>query len=318
MKSHLNRRQILAGSAALASGVGCSRSPAPGSEPRVSLLRASYDQRLAGDFRRLLGEHRLDLKGRRILLKPNLVEYDPSACINTHPLVVLAALEAFRALGAAEVRIAEGPGHRRATLDLAEAAGYFRTIPDFERLFTDLNLDDVSRVGLPRAARSLRSLYLPKTVLGCDLLVSMPKMKTHHWVGVTLGMKNLFGLVPGAVYGWPKNVLHWAGIDESIVAINSAIPRMFTIVDGIEGMEGNGPIQGRRKPAGVIVAGEDRVAVDATCCRIMGIDPARIGHLRMAQTQGQTMEANVRQIGEPIRSVRTAFELLPEFRSIRL
>jgi uncharacterized protein (DUF362 family) len=264
----------------------------------------------------VVSEHKLDVRGRRILLKPNLVEFDPGASINTHPLLVLAAMEAFRALGAADIRIAEGPGHRRATLDLADAAGYFQTLPDFERLFTDLNLDEVARVELPRAARGLRSLYLPRTALGCDLLVSLPKMKTHHWVGVTLGMKNLFGLVPGGVYGWPKNVLHWAGIDESIVAINSVVPRMFTIVDGIEGMEGNGPIQGRRKPAGVIVAGSDRVAVDATCCRIMGIDPAKIGHLRMAETQGQTLEANVRQIGEPIRGVRAPFELLPEFRGI--
>jgi uncharacterized protein (DUF362 family) len=265
-----------------------------------------------------LSEHKLDVRGRRVLLKPNLVEFDPGTSINTNPLLVLAALEAFRALGAADVRIAEGPGHRRPTLDLADAAGYFQTVPDFERLFTDLNLDDVTQVELPRAARDLRSLYLPRTALECDLLVSLPKMKTHHWVGVTLGMKNLFGLVPGAVYGWPKNVLHWAGIDESIVAINSAVPRLFTIVDGIEGMEGNGPIQGQRKPAGVIVAGADRVAVDATCCRIMGIDPARIGHLKMAGTQGQTLEANVLQIGEPIRSVRTPFDLLPEFSGLRL
>jgi len=314
----LSRRQVLAGSAALATWTSCSRAPAPGSQPRVTILRSGYGQGLRDDVRRLLTGHKVDVRGRRVLLKPNLVEFDPGAAINTHPLVVLAALEAFRGLGAADVRIAEGPGHRRPTLDLADAAGYFQTVPDFERLFTDLNLDEVARVRLPRAARGLRSLYLPKTALDCDLLVSLPKMKTHHWVGATLGMKNLFGLVPGAVYGWPKNILHWAGIDESIMALNSVFPRMFTIVDGIEGMEGNGPIQGRRKPAGVIVGGGDRVAVDATCCRIMGIDPSKVGYLKMAETRGQTGEANVRQIGEPIQSVRTAFDLLPEFRSIRL
>ncbi len=318
MTELLSRRQVLAGSAAIATWTGCSRAPAPGSEPRVSILRSGYDQRLLGDVRRLLIEQKVDVRGRRVLLKPNLVEFDPGAAINTHPLLVLAALEVFRGLGAADVRIAEGPGHRRPTLDLADAAGYFQTVPDFERLFTDLNLDEVARVQLPRAARDLTSLYLPKTALDCDLLVSLPKMKTHHWVGATLGMKNLFGLVPGAVYGWPKNILHWAGIDESIVAVNSAVPRMFTIVDGIEGMEGNGPIQGRRKSVGVIVGGSDRVAVDATCCRIMGIDPRKIRYLRMAETQGQTIEANVRQIGESIGGLRAPFELLPEFHSIRL
>ena len=121
----------------------------------------------------------------------------------------------------------------------------------------------------------MKSLYLPHTVLDCDLLVSLPKMKTHHWAGATLAMKNLFGLVPGGVYGWPKNVLHWAGIPESIVDLHHLFPRQFAIVDGIVGMEGNGPIQGTPKHAGVLVAGSDVAAVDATCCRIMGIDADR-------------------------------------------
>ena len=59
-----------------------------------------------------------------------------------------------------------------------------------------------------------------------------------------------------------------------IADLHSSVPRRFTLVDGIVGMEGNGPIQGKPKPAGVLVAGRDMPAVDATCCRIMGIDPA--------------------------------------------
>ena len=97
-------------------------------------------------MRRLLVEHLGDVRGRNILLKPNLVEFEPASSINTHPMLVHAAYEAFRAMGAATVRIAEGPGHRRNTLDLAEAAGYFRTVPDFEDHFVDLNLDEVTRV----------------------------------------------------------------------------------------------------------------------------------------------------------------------------
>jgi uncharacterized protein (DUF362 family) len=317
MTDCVTRRRLLAASAAAVAHAGCSRRPPAGAEPRVSIHRAGYGQSLVEAVRRLLEEHAVDVRGKRVLLKPNLVEFDPGTAINTSPLVVLAALEAFRARGAAEVRIAEGPGHRRTTLDLADAAGYFQTIPEFERLFVDLNLDDVVRTELPRPAGRVRSLYLPKTVMGCDLLVSLPKLKTHHWVGATLGMKNLFGVVPGAVYGWPKNVLHWAGINESIVAINSALPRMFTIVDGIEGMEGNGPIQGRRKHAGVIVGGRDRVAVDATCCRIMGIDPAKIRYLKMSETTGQTVAANVRQVGEVIEAGRIDLARLPVFQARR-
>ena len=126
-------------------------------------------------------------------------------------------------------------------------------------------------------------------------------------------MKNLFGLVPGGVYGWPKNVLHWAGIHESIADLHSLLPRHFTLVDGIVGMEGNGPIQGKPKPAGVLVAGRDMPAVDATCCRIMGIDPAKIAYLQMAG-----MPEKIHQIGERVETVRTNFELLPVFQTLRL
>ena len=242
-----------------------------------------------------------NVRGKRIVLKPNLVEFDPHTAINTHPMVVHAAYEAFRKLGAAEVKIAEGPGHRRATLDLADAAGYFGTVPKFEDVFTDLNLDNVSKRMIPQPVSQLKSLYLPHTVLDCDLLVSLPKMKTHHWAGATLAMKNLFGLVPGGVYGWPKNVLHWAGIAESIVDLHHLFPRQFAIVDGIVGMEGNGPIQGTPKQAGVLVAGSDVVAVDATCCRIMGIDPKKIEYLTIARGEenlGESAFPSDRRTGE--------------------
>jgi len=150
------------------------------------------------------------------------------------------------------------------------------------------------------------------------LLVSMPKMKTHHWAGATLGMKNLFGLVPGGVYGWPKNVLHWAGINESIADLHQLFPKTFTLVDGIIGMEGNGPIQGTPRPVGVIVAGASPVAVDATCCRIMGLDPARAGYLLLAAGEENLGEDLISQTGERIGSVATRFRLLPELEHLHL
>jgi len=285
----------------------------------VSILRQpAYDQTIYDSLRRLLAEHQVKIRGKRVVLKPNLVEFDSATTINTHPLLVHAALEAFRSLGAAEVRIAEGPGHRRITMDLADAAGYFRTIPSFENIFTDLNLDEITPLHLKRPISKLRRVYFPNTALRCDLLVSMPKMKTHHWVGATLSMKNLFGLLPGGVYGWPKNVLHWAGINESISDLYAAFPNTFAIVDGVEGMEGNGPIQGTPKHAGVLVAGDHLPSVDATCCRIMGIDPAKIGYLQMSAGISSLAESNIRQTGEAVSAVRTDFRLLPDFQSIRL
>jgi uncharacterized protein (DUF362 family) len=317
MRGGIRRRDWLIGSVGALGWTACSRPLAPRARPLVSVVRAAgYTPQVYDTVRRLLAEHKLQVRGRRVVLKPNLVEFEPGSSINTHPVLVHAALEAFRALGA-QVAIAEGPGHRRSTLDLADAAGYFDVIPGFEDLFTDLNLDEVSRVRLRHPASRLDSLYLPHTALSCDLLVSMPKMKTHHWTGATLSMKNLFGLVPGGVYGWPKNVLHWAGIHQCIADLHSLFPHQFAIVDGIVGMDGNGPIQGRPKPAGVIVAGSDPVAVDATCCRIMQIEAACLEYLQLAGGPEQIKEKNIQQIGEKLEGVSTPFELIMEMRALR-
>jgi uncharacterized protein (DUF362 family) len=323
VKTRMTRRAVItAGAVALA---GCARTKRPGGAgrhaeaPVVSIVRQpGYTQDIYETVRRTLAGHHLDVRGKSVVLKPNLVEFEAGSVINTNPLFVHAAMEAFKAMGASSVRIAEGPGHRRGTLDLAEAAGYFKTIPGFEDLFTDLNLDDVSRIRFAHPVSRLESLYLPHTALSCDLLVSMPKMKTHHWAVATLSMKNLFGVVPGGVYGWPKNVLHWAGIAECITDIQTVFPRAFALVDGIVGMEGNGPIQGTPRASGVIVAGRDMAAVDATCCRLMRIDPLHVEYLRLSRAGADLAAGAIRQDGESIDRLSTTFELLPQFVSARL
>jgi len=311
----MNRRYFFLGCLALA---GCSRVSSQ-AKHRVSILRArSYSMDLVSIIRRVLTDHRITVTGKSVVLKPNLVEFSTHAPANTNPLFVAAAAEAFHSLGARQVHIAEGPGHRRATLDMAYDAGFFSTIPAFENRFTDLNLDDVTRVPIETPFSSLSHLYLPNTVLRCDLLVSLPKMKTHHWTGATLSMKNLFGIVPGAVYGWPKNVLHWGGIDECIADLHRLFPRQFCLVDGIEGMEGNGPILGTRNAPGLIVAGSHPPSVDATCCRIMQIDPHQVGYLRLIERHLDWNPSAVQQTGEAIASVKTPFQLIPAFEHLRL
>jgi uncharacterized protein (DUF362 family) len=252
-----------------------------------------------------------------VLLKPNLVEFDQNTCINTDVAVVAAALEAFRSLGAAEVRIGEGPGHRRDTYAIAEMTRYRKEIPGFDALFTDLNRDDVSPV---QKFLERDEFFFPNTVLRADLIVSLAKMKTHHWAGATLAMKNFFGLVPGSIYGWPKNELHQLGINESIVELNRVFRNTFAIVDGIVGMEGNGPIQGVPKRVGALVMGSDLAAVDATCCRIMRIDPQRVEYLTGAFEQGlgAIEEARIEQRGEAIGSVASKFELIESKKELRL
>jgi uncharacterized protein (DUF362 family) len=182
----------------------------------------------------------------------------------------------------------------------------------------DLNLDVPRKTVLRTNASTLKHLYFPETVLGADLVVSMPRMKTHHWAGVTLSLKNMFGIVPGNCYGWPKNILHWAGITRSLLDINATVRPGFAIVDGIVGMEGNGPTQGTPKPCGVLVMGDDPVAVDSTCTRIMGLLPERVEYLAQAGLLlGHLKEEKIQQIGESISQVQTPFEVLENFKKLK-
>jgi uncharacterized protein (DUF362 family) len=260
-------------------------------------------------------------RGKSVLLKPNLVE--PSRVephVNTHPALIRAVVEVFRSWGAREVFVAEGAGHCRDTDLILEQSGLG---PELDRQgveFVDLNYDDTTIERNRFRATGMATLHLPRSLVRADLVVSLPKMKTHHWAGVTLSMKNLFGMMPGLAYGWPKNVLHRAGIVGSILDINAAIKPHLAIVDGIVGMEGDGPIMGTPKCAGVLVIGTNLPAVDATTARLMGIDPGFVPHLAGASGRlGPIAERHIRQRGETIASLASHFALLdhPNFDQFR-
>jgi uncharacterized protein (DUF362 family) len=259
-----------------------------------------------------LGVTGREVAGKRILLKPNYVEIRPGAeHINTHPEVIRGATEAFRRLGASEVIVGEGSGHERDTIMILENTG-LGDILQRERIpFVDLNSDSFFTVPNAGRFRRLERLTFPATLRRVDMVVSMAKMKTHHWAGVTLSMKNLFGIMPGIVYGWPKNVLHHAGIGPSILDINATVKPHFAIVDGIVGMEGDGPIMGTPKKAGVVVMGRNLTAVDATCARVMGIDPGSVDYLSAAEGWlGPVQPRSIAQRGEASASVASPFRLL--------
>jgi len=183
-----------------------------------------------------------------------------------------------------------------------------------------LNYEEVAWVTNRGRASKLDGFFFPRSVVEADLVVSMPKMKTHHWVGVTASMKNLYGVIPGIKYGWPKNVLHFAGIPETVFDINASLPKTITVVDGIDCMEGDGPILGSRKHMGVLAMGANLPAVDATVCRMMGIAPERIGYLKLAANRlGPIADRFVRQQGERWEPLVSPFQILdkPHLRGLR-
>jgi uncharacterized protein (DUF362 family) len=297
---------------------------------RVAILSAlKYSDALADCMTRTIRLFNFDLRGKSILLKPNLVEYIPGVDLNTNPTLVGAAAEAFLRLGAKRVVVGEGPGHQRDTYLVLVESGLDARLRSQGIRFVDLNRDELVKVPTGANFTGLDHLWLPRTVLTSDFVVSMPKIKTHHWAGVTLSMKNMFGVVPGNRYGWPKNVLHWngwpknvlhwMGIHRSILDICATVPIHFVIADGIVAMEGNGPLQGIRRHLGKLVLADDPVAADFTCAQLMGLRPERVWHLdHGAQFLGNGSTDRITLLAEELPKGIVPFTVLPQFANLRV
>lgn len=324
----VDRRTLFAGTAAVLAGTALSRqfsrppyhSRRGPAHSRVAVIRCSaYNEKLEEVLMQGLRLFDLDLSNRSVLLKPNLVDYIPGDAINTHPRMTTAAAECFRRLGATRVVVAEGPGHQRDTQLLLAESGYADQLKAQNVPFVDLNRDELQRVKLCSAYTDLGYLWLPRTVLESDFVVSMPKIKTHHWSGVTLSLKNMFGVVPGAKYGWPKNILHWKGIQQCIIDLCATVPIHFVIADGIVGMEGNGPLNGAPRHLGMIVLADDAVAADATCARLMGIHPDNVLHIHeTSKFLGNSSLELIDQLGETVEIPQTPFHVVPDFEYLRM
>lgn len=267
------RRWMLAG----LGGVG-TKSP----ESLVAVeRRGGYQEDLSGAVKSLYANFRekVPLKDKKVFLKPNMVEINPARPIHTNPAVVEAMIQLCIEEGAREILVGEGSGHRRNMEAVVEQSGLKSILKKYGVRFVDLNHDEVVSVANLGFHTGLNRIFFSKQALIADVLVSVPKLKTHHWATVTLSLKNLFGIASGQAYGWPKNELHFQGIDNSIADINSCRKADLVLVDGITGMEGDGPLYGDSVASGALVMGMDPVAVDATCARWMGFDPKKIMHM---------------------------------------
>lgn len=149
---------------------------------------------------------------------------------------------------------------------------------------------------------TLKDITVPKLVTE-SAVISAAKLKTHMATTVTLGMKNMFGMLPDKF----KMKYHAKGISNVILDINTVLKPTLTVVDGFVAMEGKGPVDGTPVQMDLIIAGTDPVATDAACCRIMGIDPTQVKHIRNATEKGiGKIDAEV--IGEEIESVARQFK----------
>lgn len=321
----INRRTMLASGIAGAAALAGAPAVYEWANPRGQVFVAR-NQRYTGTLVQTIRDGLLAtgvdsqwLAGRRVLLKPNLVEpRRDRPQMTTHPAMIVATAEVFRGWGAT-VTVGEAPGHVRDTEMALIESGVGQALADGGLEFADLNYEQ-SAWRTNRGRRSkLRGFWLPRSVAEADLVVSMPKLKTHHWVGITCSMKNFYGVLPGIKYGWPKNVLHHNGIPETVADINATVPRSLAIVDGIECMEGDGPILGSSKQMGLVLVGSQLASVDATAARIIGLDPTRVDYLRLAtRSMGPLDDGRIEQRGEPWQPLASPFQILDQPHLTRL
>ncbi len=216
--------------------------------------------------------------GQQVLLKPNLLAgKTPEAAVTTHPVLVKAVAELVHEAGGVAC-IGDSPG-----------------IGSFERVAAKTGMHGCGARLVPfdgtrrvERAGTFRQLELATAYLDADVVINLPKLKTHEMMTLTCGVKNLYG----AVVGPAKAGLHLtAGHSKQLFAgllleIAQARPVALTIVDGIVAMEGNGPNSGTPRQLGVLIAGENPVAVDTVAARLAGIPPELLPVEQEARRRG--------------------------------
>ena len=168
-----------------------------------------------------------------------------------------------------------------------------------------LNLTKDEYVDIGLNGSYFKNLKMSKSYIKSDFLISVAKLKTHTMTGITCNLRNLYGANP------IKNKAQYhPHLDEVICDLNKARLPDLCLVDGIIAMEGAGPVSGAPNPIGLLIAGNDAVATDHACARIMGFNPNKISHLKLAVKQ-KLGSTDYEVFGERIEDVRTKFEFVP-------
>jgi len=249
--------------------------------------------------------------GSTVLLKPNGVTPSPSGSGKiTDARVTEAVARLVLEQGPGRVIIGEGssvgydfPG-RRDTMTCLEASGTADVARRLGLELVDLNRDEPVQVHAP-GAYVMPDFAVARTAWEADILVDLPVVKTHVRTGITCGLKNMKGVLPGN----EKKRTHRMGLDRAIVDLNRVMRPHYTVVDAIVGAQGTHSRPEDRVPLGCVLAGADVVAVDAVCAAVMGFDVSQIHHLQLAAEAGLGLSdlAQIEVRGAPIAAVRRPF-----------
>jgi uncharacterized protein (DUF362 family) len=241
----------------------------------------------------------------RALIKVNFIStktYDTG--VTTDPLVVEGllhkAMEVFD-----QVLVVESDASMTDADEACRATGMKAMCERSKIQFLNLRREK-DRVTLPIPnGETLKRIEVPRIVAE-SAVINAAKLKTHRATGVSLGMKNMFGLLPEKT----KFKYHLRNINKVVLDINAVLKPQFTMIDGFYALEGPGPTAGTPVKMDLVIAGRDVVAVDATACRVMGVEPSEVYHIKRAHEKGlgEIDSARINVVGDGIDQVKRQFK----------
>lgn len=227
------------------------------------------------------------LGGKRVLLKPNLLaKHTPERAVTTHPTMVRAVIRAVRRRGAASITVADSPGGvynpgiLRSIYKVSGLTDVCRE--EGAALYTDCKSREV-----PAKGQVVKQFTLLEPVLDCDVIINLPKLKTHMMTGLSAATKNLFGCIPGLQKAeWHMRFPDKERFGGMLVDLLCTVKPGFAILDGILAQEGDGPAGGTPRMVGILAAAEDHLQMDLALCRMLGIRPKDVPYLNAAISRG--------------------------------
>lgn len=293
---------------------------------RVSVVRCKDYQMeelsaaLQKTFENLGGIAKFVRPGVHVVLKPNLLmEKSPEEAATTHPAFLQAIILMIQEAGG-RVTIAESPGgpytesllkrvHSACGIDkVAEATGATLTY--------DLSIVEVDNPN----GKYLKKLSVIKPLADADLIINMPKLKTHGSMGYTGAVKNMFGAVPGLQKAeFHMRMPKYEDFADALIDIYLSVKPTLNIMDAVVGMDGEGPSAGSPKPIGLIMAGENGFALDYAALHVVGIEPMDIPIIKQAALRGLCPKAidEVDLVGEALEQVKIADFSAPQVKNLR-
>ena len=281
-------------------------------KPAVSIVKCKpYDSlesvkpRVKEALELIGGLESLIMPGDTVLLKPNLVKpFHYSTGATTNPFLIEAVVELAREAHAGRIIIGEGSCVGVNTEDCFEACGINDIANRCNCEVVDFTKDDVEYVVNPFACK-IRRIRLPRTFMEANVVINLPVMKTHGAVDVSLGLKNMKGLIQTN----DKKRFHKWGLVQGLLDLIAVAMPDLTILDGTVAMEGAGPTFGNPVDLGLLMASKNTVALDRVALEVMGMTLEEVDHIRLAGEAGlgETDLDKIEVLGESIDGVRHPF-----------